>query len=97
MKLTLPEVKQVADLSNLPLTSTEEKKYSQQLSKILEYIAKLDEVDTAEVAPTFNVSVNSNITRLDKPGICLTQKEVLSNTPSKENGFFVTKGVFEDE
>lgn len=96
MKLTLPEVKYIAKLSNLPLTSTEEKKYSQQLSKILEYIAKLGEVDTSEVTSTFNVSVNTNITRLDSPGTCLTQQEVLSNAASEENGFFVTKGVFEE-
>lgn len=96
MKLTLPEVKHIAKLSNLPLTSTEEKKYSQQLSKILEYIVKLDEVNTSRTTSTFNVSVNNNITRLDKSGICLTQQEVLSNATSKENGFFVTKGVFEE-
>lgn len=98
MKLTLDRVKHVAKLANLPLTSDEEKKYSQQLSKILDYIDQLNSVDTKDVEPTFNVSGQSNIVAKDEVGDCiLPQEDVLSNAPKKENGFFVTKGVFEAE
>ncbi len=90
-------VKHVAKLANLPLTPEEEEKYSDQLSKILEYIDQLNEVDTTNVEPTFNVSEQENVMGKDEPVVSLSQEETLQNTPKKENGFFVTKGVFEAE
>ena len=97
MAITKDQVKHVAKLANLPLTSEEEKKYSEQLSKILDYIDQLNSVDTSNVEPTFNVSGQSNVMNEDKIGTCLSQEDVLSNAPKKENGFFVTKGVFDNE
>ncbi len=96
MKLTKGQVKHVAKLANLPLSSEEEKKYSEQLSKILEYIEQLNQVDTKDVEPTFDVSGQSNVEAKDEVGECLSQEDVLSNAPKKQNGFFVTKGVFDN-
>lgn len=96
-KLTIDQVKHVAKLANLPLSSEEEEKYSEQLSKILEYIDQLDSVDTTGIEPTFNVSGQENVMSEDKLGDCtLSQVDVLSNAPQKENGLFVTKGVFDN-
>lgn len=97
MKLNKDQVKHVAKLANLPLTEEEEKTYSEQLSKILEYIEQLNQVDTSDVEPTFNVSGQSNVESEDKLGECLSAEDALSNAPKKENGFFVTKGVFKEE
>lgn len=97
MALTKDQIKHVAKLANLPLSSDEEEKYSQQLSKILDYIDQLNEVNTKNVEPTFNVSGQSNVESEDNLGECLPQENVLSNAPKKENGFFVTKGVFNEE
>lgn len=92
------DVKKVAKLANLPLSPDEEEKYSQQLSKILEYIDKLNEVDTSDVEPTYNVSVLSNVMRPDEVGDCvISQKEALQNAFQKKDGFFVTKGIFNEE
>ncbi len=90
------DVKKIVKLANLPLNSEEEEKYSGQLSKILDYIEQLNQVDTSDIEPTFNVSGLSNIMRPDKTGDCLTSEEALANAPQKKNGFFVTKGVFEN-
>ena len=81
-------VKHVAKLANLPLTSEEEEKYADQLSKILDYIEQLNIVDTSNIEPTFNVSGQSNVMSEDKINTCL---------PQKKQGFFVTKGVFDNE
>lgn len=98
MKLTKDQVKHVAKLANLPLTSEEEEKYSEQLSKILDYIDQLNSVDTKDVEPTFNVSGQSNVMSEDKVGDCtISSEDALSNTPKKQNGSFVTKGVFQEE
>lgn len=91
------DVKKVAKLANLPLTPSEEEKYSEQLSKILDYIEQLNQVDTSDVEPTYNVSGLSNVMARDEVGDCvITPEEALQNAPQKKDGFFVTKGVFEE-
>ncbi len=97
MKLTKDKVKHVAKLANLPLNEVEEEKYSEQLSKILDYVNQLNSIDTSEVEPIFNVSEQKNILAEDELGTCLSQDQALSNASKKKNGFFVTKGIFKDE
>ncbi len=96
MKLTKDQVIKVAKLANLPLSGEEEEKFSDQISKILDYINQLNQLDTSDVEPTFNVSTNQNVSRKDETVASLTQDEVLSNASQKKGGFFVTKGVFEE-
>ncbi len=96
MRLTKDQVKHVAKLANLPLSDKEEELYSEQLSKILEYVDQLNSVDTKDVEPTFNVSGQENVMRKDETESSLPQEEVLQNASKKERGFFVTKGVFDN-
>ncbi|MDD5147162.1 MAG: Asp-tRNA(Asn)/Glu-tRNA(Gln) amidotransferase subunit GatC [Candidatus Daviesbacteria bacterium] len=97
MKLTSDQIKHVAKLANLPLTPDEEEKYSDQLSKILEYVEQLNQVDTSDVESTFNVTGQSNVMREDETTPSLSQEEALSNAPRKKDSMFVTKGVFEEQ
>lgn len=98
MSLTKDQVKKVAKLASLPLTSQEEEKYPEQLSKILEYVEQLNKVDTEGIEPTFNVSGQENVMQEDEVGDCnLSSDEALLNAPQKKDGFFVTKGVFNNE
>lgn len=96
MNLSKDQVNKVAKLANLQLTNDEEEKYASQLSAILEYFEKLNEVDTSSVEPTFNVTCLSNVMREDETEVGLSQEEALSNASKKQNGMFVTKGVFEE-
>lgn len=97
MKLTKTQVKYVAKLANIPLTEAQEQEYSGQLSKILDYIDQLNKVFTKGVEPTFNVLKLNTIERPDETAPDLTQEEALFNVEKKENGFFVTKGVFDEK
>lgn len=97
MKLTKSEVEKVARLANLPLNAEEEGKYAEQLSKILDYIDLLEKVDTSKVTPTFNITGLENITREDEMSNSLTQEESLMNSSKTKDGYFVTKGVFDNE
>lgn len=90
------DVVKVAKLANLPLTAEEEEKYSEQLSKILDYVEQLNQVDTASEEPTFNVTGLNNVMREDATVASLSQEEVLSNSGQKKDNMFVTKGVFEE-
>lgn len=96
MKLTTDQVKKVAKLANLPLTTEEEEKYAEQLSQILEYVDQLNQVDTANVEPTFNVTGLNNVMREDETVAGLSQEEALSNASNKKDSMFVTRGVFDE-
>lgn len=96
MSLTLDQIKKVAKLANLPLTDNELAKHSDQLSKILDYMNKLNEVDTQGVEATFNVTDLFNVMRKDETTPCLPQEKALKNASQTQNGLFVTKGVFEE-
>lgn len=97
MRLTQEQVKHVAKLANLPITAKEEEMYAEQLSEILEYIDHLNSVDTSGVDPTFNTTGFTNVMRADEVRISISQEEAIKNAAVSKNGFFVTKGVFENE
>lgn len=96
MKVSSGVVTKVAKLAKLKLDESDEQKYSQQLSKILDYIDLLNEVDTKDVEPTFNVTGLQNIFQADITISSLSQKEAISNKETKD-GYFATKGVFFNE
>lgn len=97
MKLTTEQVKYVAKLGNLKLTSEEEELYAEQLSAILDYVDQLNSIDTKDIKPTFNVTGKNSVWREDTSSESLSQEDALKNAPKAKNGYFVTKGVFESE
>lgn len=90
-------VTHTAKLANLPLTDEEKKKFEVQLSQVLDYVKKLDEVDTSGVTPTSQTTGLENVTREDLAGESLSQDEALSNNKDSVKGFFKVKGIFENE
>jgi aspartyl-tRNA(Asn)/glutamyl-tRNA(Gln) amidotransferase subunit C len=94
MKINVPHV---AKLANLTLTSDEITRFESQLIHILEYVKKLEEVDTTAIEPTSQVTGLENITRLDNTIPSLTQQEALTNAKAQKNGQFQVKGILESE
>ncbi len=93
MHLTKEEVKKVAALANLPINDEDLERYASQLSAILDYIDQLNQVDTTNIEPTFNVSNEVNVMRGDEQVPCLTQEGALQNASAKKNGMFAVKRV----
>ncbi len=89
------DVFHIAKLASLPLSDEEKKKFEKQLTSILEYIEKLNEVDTKDIAPTSQVTGLENITREDDTKPSLLQEETLSNAKSKHNEFFKVKAILD--
>ncbi|MBP6913416.1 MAG: Asp-tRNA(Asn)/Glu-tRNA(Gln) amidotransferase subunit GatC [Candidatus Levybacteria bacterium] len=89
------DVKKVAKLANLPLTTAEEKKFETQLEETISYIQSLDEIDTKGVSPTSQVTGLVNVLREDTITPSLTQEEALKNAQSTHNGFFKVKAILE--
>jgi aspartyl-tRNA(Asn)/glutamyl-tRNA(Gln) amidotransferase subunit C len=86
--LTRQEVEHVALLARLALSEEEKEMYTRQLRDILEYAARLNELDTTDVPPTSHVLPLSNVFREDEVGEHLAPEEVLANAPEREGGFF---------
>lgn len=89
-------VQHIAKLANLTISKEEEEKFEKQLSDVLEYVKKLDEVNTDNVIPTSQVTGLENVVREDTTSPSLSQKEALKNTRSTQNGFIAVGGIFEE-
>jgi aspartyl-tRNA(Asn)/glutamyl-tRNA(Gln) amidotransferase subunit C len=95
MILTLKEVNHIADLARLNLSEEEKKKYQEQLSAILDYAARLQELDTSGIAPTASVLATTSHLRADKAGDPLPLEETLRNSANKTDNQFRVPPVFE--
>ena len=93
--LTKKDVEHVAKLSQLKLTSAETTKFQKQLSKVIDYVDELSEVDTSGVEPTSQTTGLTNVLREDKldPKQGLTVEEALSGTEKSHNNYFVVPYV----
>lgn len=85
-RITIDEVKYVANLARLAITEEEAEKFTNQLDAIIGFAEQLNELDTDHVEPTSHVLDIKNVMREDiaKPG--LPVEEVLKNAPDHENG-----------
>lgn len=83
-ELTPQDVEHIAKLARLNLTEAEKALYRQQLSAILEYAARLQALDTADIPPTSSVLPPRTVLRPDEPGECLTPADLASNAPDWE-------------
>lgn len=95
-RLTQAEVRHVAELAKLRLSDAEVEQFTGQLSAILDYAARLQEVDTSSVPPTPYVLPLSNVMRADEPAPGLSNEEALANAPDSDQGFFRVRAVFEE-
>jgi aspartyl-tRNA(Asn)/glutamyl-tRNA(Gln) amidotransferase subunit C len=89
------DVKYVAHLARLSLTSDEEQKISAQLGNILGYIEKLKEVDVTGVEPTAHAFPLVNVSRPDEVRPSISNEDALRNAPAKANGLFIVPKIVE--
>ena len=111
MKVTEQDVAYVADLANLDLTEDERRGMLRDLNSILDYIDRLNELDTSDVPPMAQVSDRYGVdqsrqgserfayaTREDVlEGLrkSLPREEALRNAPDADEGFFRVPKVIE--
>ena len=87
-RLTKKDVLHVANLAKLTLTPKEITKFQEQLSKIVDYISQLSEVDTLNLESTSQTTGLENVFRSDevKPE-SFSQDEALAGTDKTHNGY----------
>lgn len=96
-KITLKEVRGVAELARLALSDDEIKAVQGQLDAILGYMAELDALDVTDVPPTFHSIPMVAPLRPDLLDRCASRDEVLAAAPASEAGAFSVPRVMEGD
>jgi aspartyl-tRNA(Asn)/glutamyl-tRNA(Gln) amidotransferase subunit C len=100
MRITDKDVIYVADLANLELTAQERERLAKDLNSILDYIDRLNELDTANVPPmaqslTSSSDRSASSWREDQLLPCLPREDALKNAPETDGSFFKVPKVIE--
>jgi aspartyl-tRNA(Asn)/glutamyl-tRNA(Gln) amidotransferase subunit C len=87
------QVQHVARLARLQFSDDELTRLQPELSKIIEYVEQLSELDLSGLQPTSHAVPLKNVLRADEPVVGLTQEEAVSNGPQVERGQFVVPRI----
>ena len=93
-ELSLQEAEHVAKLAHIGLSDQEREKFKNQLSAILDFFEKLQELNTSKTKVLSQTTGLKNILREDVICPSFSQEEALKNAPAQFKGFFKTKLVF---
>lgn len=91
------QVRHIAVLSRLKLSDQEVATFSRQLSAILAYVGKLNELDTTDVEPTAHAVPIQNAFRKDEPEEPLPMEEALAGAPQRAGNFFKVPKVLDQD
>lgn len=95
-KIDKAQAKKVAKLSRLDLTENEIEEFSAQLNAILEYVEKMNELNTDDVQPLAHCLPVSNCFREDIVKESLGTEKTLANAPQTDNEFFKVPKILDD-
>jgi aspartyl-tRNA(Asn)/glutamyl-tRNA(Gln) amidotransferase subunit C len=93
--LSLQEVEHIAELAKLSLTDDEKELYREQLSAILDYMARLQPIPTDDIPPTATVLPLDTVLRDDQSRPSTPTADILGNAPEQEAEMFRVRAVIE--
>lgn len=89
------DVEHIALLARLSLTEEERERFGSQLSSILSYVGKLNEIDTSGIEPASHVLEMKNIMREDELRSSLPVEDALMNAPDRSGNFYRVPKIIE--
>ena len=95
MKINKETVEKIAHLARLELTEKEKEKSIEELSEILDFMAKLNELDTTGVEPLIYMNQAVNVLRADEVKQEMTREEALLNAPLKNEEYIKVAKVIQ--
>jgi aspartyl-tRNA(Asn)/glutamyl-tRNA(Gln) amidotransferase subunit C len=95
MSLSREEVAKVAVLARLRLAPDELDTFTGQLNSIVDFVAQLQELDTADVEPLAHGVEVRNVFRDDARGPSLPREAALANAPERNEENFLVPVVLE--
>lgn len=97
MTLTKSEVERIVNLARIKLTSKEKDKMAEDLGRVLDYINKLNEVNTEGVEPMAQVTGFENVFRVDEPREATSRENIIEQFPQKKEDYLKVKAIFENK
>jgi aspartyl-tRNA(Asn)/glutamyl-tRNA(Gln) amidotransferase subunit C len=95
VKITREEIEHISLLARLSLSDEEKETFGLQLGSILDYMEKLNELDTGNVSPTSHVLSLQDVMRDDEPRPSIPKDDALSNAPSHTEKFYRVPKIIE--
>jgi len=93
--LSREEILNIATLARIGLDEKDIEKYQSELSAILDYFKKLEELDVKNVEPIGHITGMQDVFRTDKNEDfgSIGKEEILKNVPEKKDGYIKVKSV----
>jgi aspartyl-tRNA(Asn)/glutamyl-tRNA(Gln) amidotransferase subunit C len=95
-KIDKAQVSKVAKLARLELVEGEIEEFTVQLSAILDYMGKMNELDTTDVEPLAHCLPISNVFRNDSIKDSLGTEKTLANAPQRDEEFFKVPKILDE-
>lgn len=95
-KIDIKTVDEIAHLARLEFTSDAKEGIITDMNRMLDFVEKLNELNTDNVEPLIYMTQEQNVLREDIPQITLTQKEALKNAPQKDTDYFKAPKVIDN-
>lgn len=93
MSITKNDVIHVAGLARLGLNDDETQKYEKELNDVLNFMEKLNELNTEGIEPTSHVLDIHNVFRQDVVEESLNVEDVLANAPDRDEDYFKVPSI----
>lgn len=81
-------VDKLANLSRLDFADDEKKAIQSDLQKMIQFVEKLNELNTEGVEPLLHMTANVNVLRADEVNGSIARAEALANAPTTDGTFF---------
>jgi len=95
MNIDKETVDKIAHLARLELTEDETVETIKDMNQILDFMAKLNELDTAGIEPLVYMTDEVNVFRDDEVKQVITTQEALQNAPKHNDEYFLVAKVIE--
>ncbi|MBW8049261.1 MAG: Asp-tRNA(Asn)/Glu-tRNA(Gln) amidotransferase subunit GatC [Cytophagales bacterium] len=95
MKIDKKTVQKIAHLARLEFKDKDEEAIIKDLNKMLEWVGKLNELNTAGIEPLTHLSEEVNVMRKDELKKHISHEQGLKNAPKKDSDYFRVPKVLE--
>ena len=94
-RITNETIDKIAHLARLEFENEAKEEIAKDMNRMLDFVDKLNELNTDNVEPLIYISKETNVMRDDVVRHDITQKEALRNAPKKDSDYFKVPKVVE--
>ena len=88
MEINNEIINKLSDLAKLDFTESEKIELQKDMSQIISFFDKMNEVNTNDIEPLIFMNEQENILRNDEPKHTISHQEALLNAPDKDSDYF---------